>query len=64
MLLQVCRLMGNMFVLPIHFSEEHKNMLGYTKPLLEYNGGGIAINPKFNKLIIALRQRWRMAKAA
>jgi hypothetical protein len=44
MLLQVCRLMGNMFVLPIHFSEEHKNMLGYTKRLLEYNGGGIAIN--------------------
>jgi hypothetical protein len=33
MLLQVCRPMGNMFVLPIHFSEEHKNMLGYTKRL-------------------------------
>ena len=55
MLLLVCRLMGSMFVLPIHFSEEPKNMLGYTKRLLEYNGGGIVINPKFNKLIIALR---------
>ena len=30
-------------------------MLAYCKELLEYQNGMIAINPKFNKLIIALR---------
>ena len=48
-------LQQNMFVIPVPFSKEHKNMLAYCKELLEYQNGMIAINPKFNKLIIALR---------
>lgn len=44
----------NMFVIPIHFSKEHKNMLAHTKRLLEYDTGAIAIHPRFNKLITAL----------
>jgi hypothetical protein len=30
-------------------------MLTHTKKVLEYNGGSIAINPKFDKLITSLR---------
>lgn len=44
-----------MFVVRIHFSKEHKNMLAHTKRLLEYGTGAIAINPTYNKLIAALR---------
>jgi hypothetical protein len=40
-------------VIPINFSTEHKKMLGHAKFLLE--DGRIAINPKFTKLITALR---------
>ena len=38
-----------------HFSTEHKSMLGNCKMLLERDGGYIAINPKFDKLITSLR---------
>ena len=56
MLLQVCCLMGNMFVLPsCPLLQEYKNMLAHAKRLLEYNRGGIAINPMFDKLITVLR---------
>jgi len=49
-------LIYNVFVVPIHFSKEHKNMLAHTKRLLEYGTGAIAIHPaKHNKLITALR---------
>jgi hypothetical protein len=48
-------LMGNMFVVPVHFAKEHKRMLTHTKKVLEYNGGSIAINPRFDKLITSLR---------
>lgn len=48
-------LMQNMFVLPIHFSKEHKNMLAHCKEMLEYRQGNVAIHPRFNKLIPALR---------
>jgi hypothetical protein len=48
-------LVYNMFVVPIHFSKEHKNM-AHTKRLLEYGTGAIAIHPtKHIKLITALR---------
>jgi hypothetical protein len=44
-------LMRNMFVVPVHFAKEHKRMLAYAKKVLEYNGGSIAINPRFDKMI-------------
>jgi hypothetical protein len=45
----------SMDVVPISFSTEHKSMLGNCKMLLERDGGHIAINPKFDKLITSLR---------
>jgi hypothetical protein len=44
-----------MDVVPISFAVEHKSMLGNCKMLLERDGGYIAINPKFDKLITSLR---------
>ena len=44
-----------MFVIPVSFSKEHKNMLAHCKGLLEYQNVMDAIHPKFNKLITALR---------
>ena len=44
-----------MDIVPINFSTEHKSMLGNCKMLLERDGGYIAINPKFDKLITSLR---------
>jgi hypothetical protein len=38
-----------MFVVPVHFAKEHKRMLTHTKGILEYKGGSIAINPRFEK---------------
>jgi len=34
---------------------EHKSMLGNVKMLMERDGGYVAINPKFDKLITSLR---------
>ena len=48
-------LSDNMFVLPVAFSKEHKNMLAYAKKLMEYGNGVVAINPTHTKLITALR---------
>jgi hypothetical protein len=48
-------LQQNMFVIPIHFSKEQKNMLAHCKEMLEYRNGHVAISPQFNKLITALR---------
>jgi hypothetical protein len=50
-------LLRNMFVVPIHFAKEHKlmGMLTHTKRILEYNGGSIAINARFDKLITSLK---------
>jgi hypothetical protein len=42
-----------MKVEPINFNQEHKEMLGHCKMLLER--GYIAINPTFDKLITSLR---------
>ena len=39
----------------VSFSTEHKSMLGNCKMFLERDGGYIAINPKFDKLITSLR---------
>ena len=46
-----------MFVLPVAFSIQlyHKDMLSHCEEVMEYDGGKIAINPSFNKLIVALR---------
>lgn len=44
-----------MFVLPVHFSKEHKAMLAHCKEILEDANGMIAINPKHTKLVTALR---------
>ena len=44
-----------MDVVPVNFSMEHKSMLGNVKMLIERDGGYVAINPKFDKLITALR---------
>jgi hypothetical protein len=48
-------LQQNMFVIPVPFSKEHKNMLAHAKELLAYQNGMVAIHPKHNKLITALR---------
>lgn len=37
------------------FVKEHKVMLAHCKELMEYWNGLVAINPRFNTLIIALR---------
>ena len=42
-----------MKVQPVNFNQEHKEMLGHCKMLLER--GYIAINPAFDKLITSLR---------
>ena len=44
-----------MFVIPVPFSKEHKNMLAHCKEMLEYRNGYMSINPRFNKLITSLR---------
>jgi hypothetical protein len=44
-----------MFVIPVPFAKEHKAMLAHCKELLEYQNGYMAIRPKYNKLITALR---------
>ena len=44
-----------MFVIPVPFSKNHKEMLAHCKELLEYHNGYISINPRFNKLITSLR---------
>ncbi len=45
----------NMFVIPVGFGKEHKHMLAHCKEMLEYRNGQVAIHPRFNKLITALR---------
>jgi hypothetical protein len=44
-----------MKILPVNFNSEHKAMLGHCKMIFEKDGGRIAINPRFDKLITALR---------
>jgi hypothetical protein len=49
-------LIQNMFVVPVNFSTEHKEMLAHCKELLEYNRGMVAIDGiRHSKLITALR---------
>ena len=43
-----------MYIIPVPFSKIHKNMLAH-KELMEYQNGLVAIHPRHNKLIIALR---------
>jgi hypothetical protein len=45
----------NMKIVPVNFNSEHKAMLGHCKMILENDGGRIAINPVFDKLITSLR---------
>ena len=42
-------------MIPVPFAKYHKEMLAHCKELLEYRNGYVAINPKHNKLITALR---------
>ena len=44
-----------MDVVPVNFSIEHKSVLGNVKMLMERDGGYVAINPKFGKLITSSR---------
>lgn len=37
------------------FAKEHKAMFAHAKELLEYQNGMIAIHPRFNNIITALR---------
>lgn len=48
-------LQQNMFVIPVPFAKYHKEMLAHFEEMLEYRNGQIAINPRFTKLITALR---------
>jgi hypothetical protein len=43
----------HMDVLPVSFNAEHKEMLSHTKLMLD--GERVAIHPKYNKLLVALR---------
>jgi hypothetical protein len=45
----------NMRVIPVNFNSEHKAMLGHCKMIMESEGGRVAINSVFEKLITALR---------
>jgi hypothetical protein len=45
---------AGMFVVPVPFAKEHKHMLAHVKKLMEYDGGSVAIHPKFDKLITSL----------
>jgi hypothetical protein len=45
----------DMKIIPVNFNKEHKAMLGHCKMILENDGGRIAINPVFDKLITSLR---------
>ena len=45
----------DMDVIPVNFSTNHREMLGKVKAFLERDGGHIAINPKFDKLIASFR---------
>lgn len=44
-----------MFVIHVNFAKEYKEMLAHYQEMLEYRNGHVAILPKFNKLITALR---------
>ena len=44
-----------MFVIPVAFAKEHKNMRAQCKEMLEYQNRHMDIHPRFNKLITALR---------
>jgi hypothetical protein len=44
-----------MFVIPEPFTNYHKQMLAHTKEMMENQNGLMAIHPKFNNLLIALR---------
>jgi hypothetical protein len=45
-----------MFVIPIQFNKEHKNMLAHTKELEKYHNGQVAIHPaRQSKLVTTLR---------
>jgi Terminase RNaseH-like domain len=47
---------ANMRIAPVNFNKEHKAMLGHCKMILEESESRrIAINPKFDKLIVSLR---------
>lgn len=43
----------NMKIIPVNFAKHHKDMLAHTKMVLE--DGYLSINPKFDKLIVALK---------
>jgi hypothetical protein len=45
----------DMRVIPVNFNKEHKAMIGHCKMIMESDGGHIAINEKFSKLITSLR---------
>ena len=44
-----------MFVIPVQFSKDHKEMFAHCREMIEYQNGQVAINPRFTKLINALR---------
>jgi hypothetical protein len=44
-----------MFVIPVPYSKEYNHMLAHCEQMLEYNNGTVAIQPRFTKLITALR---------
>lgn len=46
---------AGMFIVPVPFAKEHKHMLAHCKKLMEYDGGCVSINPRFDKLITSLR---------
>jgi hypothetical protein len=48
-------LIDSMYIIPIQFKQEHRAMLAHAKSIVESNGRGLSINPKFNKLITSLR---------
>jgi hypothetical protein len=47
--------LNTMKIVPANFNKESKPMLGHCKLIMEDDGGKIAINPVFDKLITSLR---------
>jgi hypothetical protein len=47
--------LNTMKIVPVNFNKESKPMLGHCKLIMEDDGGKIAINPVFDKLITSLR---------
>jgi hypothetical protein len=52
-------LQQSMFILPLPFNKEHKNMLAYCKEMLENHNGQVAIHHGHSNLFMNCTREWR-----